>query len=97
MAGFMGTYKQLQAAAKTMADESGWIQVASFGTGLEADIARQELESAEIPVVMRSDQAGIYGLSFQGALPGGVKLYVPAQALKQARELLAEMRSDGAT
>lgn len=65
-----------------------WIPVASFSTGLEADRARAVLEAAGIPVLTRSDQAGIFGLTFQGAMPRGVTLSVPSPEVNRAGELL---------
>jgi hypothetical protein len=67
-----------------------WSPVASFSTGLEADIARAALESAGIPVQLRGDRAGIFGATFQGWMPGGITLAVPALELERARGLLDE-------
>ena len=62
----------------------------SYSTGLEAEMAQQILAGAGIPSMLRSDRAGVFGLSFQGAVPGGIKLVVPESALIEARELLEE-------
>ena len=67
-----------------------WLPVASFSTGLEADIARAALESAGIPVLLRSDRAGIFGSTFQGWMPGGITLAVPGTEIERARDLLDE-------
>lgn len=67
-----------------------WVQIASFGTGLEADIAQAQLESAGIPVLRQSDGVGVFGLSFQGAMPRGVQLSVPSPEVERARDLLDE-------
>lgn len=71
-----------------MTDELRWVVLQSFGSGLEADMARQTLEEEEIPVLVRSNHAGITGASFQGAIMGGVELLVPQQKLAAARELI---------
>jgi hypothetical protein len=66
-----------------------WTAIGSFGTGLDADIARELLIAAEIPVLVRSERTGLFGPAFQGAVPGGVSLVVPAAHAERARELLA--------
>lgn len=65
-----------------------WTSIGVFATGLEADIAREALEDADIPVLVRGDQPGIFGSGFQGTVPGGIELLVPDTALLQARERL---------
>lgn len=72
-----------------MTEPREWSTIASFGTGLSADIARELLIAAGIPVLMRSERSGIFGPGFQGPVPGGVGLAVPVAFVKQARELLA--------
>lgn len=70
------------------APRAQWVQVASYATGLEADIARDTLEMAEIPVLVRSNAPGIFGLAFQGVVAGGVALCVPTPEVTRARDLL---------
>ncbi len=74
-------------------DDSGeraeWIDVGTFATGLDADIARDTLERSEIPVFVQSNAAGIFGLAFQGAVSGGITLRVPSPEAERARALLA--------
>jgi Putative prokaryotic signal transducing protein len=70
-----------------------WVQVASYPTGLEADIARSALELAEIPVLVRSDSPGIFGLAFQGVVAGGVRLHVPSPEVERAQAVLEEFRA----
>ena len=65
-----------------------WTKLATFGSGLEADIARARLEEADIPVQLRGQPTGIVGPSFQGSIPGGVDVYVPSPEVERARELL---------
>jgi hypothetical protein len=73
-----------------MSDTTEWVQLASFNTGLEADIVRVALEAEEIPVLVKGDQPGIFGASYQGVVTGGVALFVPDTALVRARELMPE-------
>ena len=68
--------------------QAEWIKLATFGSGLEADIARARLEEAEIPVQLRGEQTGAFGPSFRRTVPGGVDIYVPSPELQHARELL---------
>ncbi|MGK2961494.1 MAG: putative signal transducing protein [Gemmatimonadaceae bacterium] len=65
-----------------------WESLGLFPTGLDADIARQALEEAGIPVLVKGDRAGIFGAAFQGAFSGGVEILVPTIALAHAREIL---------
>ena len=68
--------------------QAEWIKLATFTSGLDADIARATLEEADIPVQVRGLHVGIFGPSFQGAVPGGIDVYVPSPELPRARELL---------
>lgn len=65
-----------------------WIAVATFATGLEADMARQQLDAEGIPVLTKSDAPGIFGAGFQGAVGGGVTLHVPSPEVDRAIMLL---------
>lgn len=78
----------MSAADETTA-RAEWIEVATFATGLDADIAKSALEDADIPVLVRSNAPGIFGLAFQGVVAGGIALHVPTPELERARELLA--------
>jgi hypothetical protein len=71
-----------------------WTKLATFGSGLEADIARATLEEAKIPVQVRGhQQTGVFGPSFQGSVPGGIDVYVPSPEVSRARELLDDQHS----
>jgi hypothetical protein len=65
-----------------------WVKLATFTSGLDADLARATLEEADIPVQVRGLPVGVFGPSFQGAVPGGVDVYVPSPELDRARDLL---------
>lgn len=77
--------------------ETDWVKVAEYGTGFEADLARATLTEAEIPVVAKGEQVGIFGAGFQGAQPGGIALFVPAGALDRARDVLGIEDEDQGT
>jgi hypothetical protein len=70
---------------------SEWVKVAAYATGYEADAARAILEEAGIPVLLKGNQPGIFGVGFQGPIVGGVHIQVPLAAADQARELLGEI------
>lgn len=66
--------------------EDGWQVLATYASGLEADIAMAQLEVAEIPAVRDSnDSVGIFGPGFQGTTPKGFTVRVPSAALEDAR------------
>ncbi|HEV7389698.1 MAG TPA: hypothetical protein VGN73_13885 [Gemmatimonadaceae bacterium] len=67
-------------------EEKGWSVLATYSSGLEADIAMGQLEEAGIPALRDSnDAAGIFGASFQGTTPSGFTVRVPTDALDDAR------------
>ena len=67
-------------------EEKGWSVLATYSSGLEADIAMGQLEQAGIPALRDSnDAAGIFGASFQGTTPQGFTVRVPTEALDDAR------------
>jgi Putative prokaryotic signal transducing protein len=69
---------------------SGWVDVVTFSSGFEADLAVAQLEAAGIRAVRDSnDTVGIFGPGFQGATARGVTVRVPADALDAARAVLA--------
>jgi hypothetical protein len=66
--------------------EKGWSVLATYSSGLEADIAMGQLEEAGIPALRDSnDAAGIFGASFQGTTPQGFTVRVPTESLDDAR------------
>ena len=73
-----------------MTGRAGWASLASLSSGLEADEARAILEAADIPVLVRGPQVGIFGGGFQGTVPGGVELLVPSPELERSRALLGQ-------
>ena len=74
---------------------SGWVDVVTFSSGFEADLAVAQLEAAGIRAVRDSnDTVGIFGPGFQGASARGATVRVPTDALDAARAVLAP--ADGA-
>jgi hypothetical protein len=69
--------------------ESGWSVLATYSSGLEADIAMAQLEAAKIPAVRdNNDAVGIFGPGFQGTTPQGFTIRVPDDALEDARAVV---------
>ena len=71
-------------------ERAEWIEVASYASGFEADMARQVLEAEEIPVLVQSNSPGIFGAAFQGKVAGGFVLHVPSPLVDEARTLLQQ-------
>ena len=75
---------------------SGWVDVATFSSGFQADLAIARLEAAGIRAVRDSNDAvGIFGPGFQGATARGVTVRVPAESLHDARAVVQPV-GDGA-
>jgi hypothetical protein len=64
------------------------VLLVELASGFEADIARAQLEGAEIPVISKGPEIGIFGPGFSGATARGVRLYVPEPLVEEARDLL---------
>ena len=71
-----------------MSTETTWRPVATFAALYEAELPRQHLETAGIPVVVKGVEAGIWGPGFAGPTSRGITLLVPEDRLEEARELL---------
>ena len=70
---------------------NGWVRLANFGSGLEADIVVARLRGAGLRAQARgNDIVGIVGPGFQGTTARGVDVLVPAQELDEARAILSE-------
>ncbi len=73
----------------TLHEDLKWVSVASFGSGLEADLAVQRLEAEGIVAIARgNDTVGIFGPGFQGRTAQGVDVLVPSDAVSAARAVL---------
>ena len=69
--------------------EHGWVTIANYRAGYEADLALALLDAAGIPAVRRgNDIVGLFGPSFEGPTARGVDVLVPAEAAADAREVL---------
>jgi len=69
-------------------EHAEWVEIGTYRTGLEADMARQLLEDDGIPVLAKSDAPGIFGAGFQGTVTGGITLHVPSPEVDRARLVL---------
>jgi hypothetical protein len=75
--------------------QSDWRVLATYASGLEADIVIARLEAEEIPAMRDShDASGIFGAGFQGATSRGVTVRVPAALLEDARIALTPASED---
>lgn len=69
--------------------EDGWVKIANYRAGYEADLAIALLDAAGIPAVRRgNDIVGLFGPGFEGPTARGVDVLVPVEAVADARELL---------
>ena len=67
----------------------GWVKIANYRAGYEADLAIALLDAAGIPAVRRgNDIVGLFGPGFEGPTARGVDVLVPAEAAADAREVL---------
>lgn len=66
-----------------------WVELGWYAGLFAADVDRALLESAGIPVLVKSSATGLFGPGFSGATTEGVRLYVPSRRLEDARSLLA--------
>ena len=73
----------------TSGHERGWVTIANYRAGYEADLAIALLDAAGIPAVRRgNDIVGLFGPGFEGPTARGVDVLVPAEAAADAREVL---------
>lgn len=68
--------------------DSDWILLAYYDFGYEADFAEATLTAAEIPVLVKGREAGIWGPGFAGPPSQGLSVWVPGACLDEARALL---------
>jgi len=68
--------------------QAEWVVVGTFGSVLDADLARQQLDAEGIPVLVKSDASGLFGAGFGGTLAAGITLFVPSPEAARASELL---------
>jgi hypothetical protein len=75
--------------SRLMTVDNGWELLASFDFGYEVDFAEATLAGAGIPAVVKGREAGIWGPGFAGPSSQGLSVWVPADRIQEARELLA--------
>jgi hypothetical protein len=68
-----------------------WRKAAVFPAEPGAEIARQLLETADIPVAVLNDRTGVFGPGFAGASHLGVTVLVPGDRFEEALELLEDV------
>lgn len=68
--------------------DAGWEAVITYTTTFEADLGRAALEQADIPVLVKGADVGMFGGAFSGPSAHGVTLYVPTDRLEEARDIV---------
>ncbi|HKO15233.1 MAG TPA: DUF2007 domain-containing protein [Gemmatimonadaceae bacterium] len=69
---------------------TSWVQVATYASAIEAEIAVARLEASGIPARARgNDIVGIFGPGFQGSSARGVSVLVLAESAEAAKEILS--------
>lgn len=69
-------------------DDVRLVTVATFPARYLAELPIQSLQGAGIPVVVKGEEAGIWGPAFAGPTSRGVEIQVPRAAEEDAREIL---------
>ena len=75
--------------------EGTWVLLGEYGSELEATLDLGALETADVPVLIQGREPGIFGPGFTGAMPRGVRLFVPSSCLELAREVIGEEADPG--
>lgn len=71
-------------------NSSDWIEFRNYSAQYEADLAIGVLKEAGIPVMTRGPLTGAFGPSFAGPTIHGVTVFVPAEFIDEARDLLLD-------
>ena len=71
-----------------MSESIDWRPVAEYAALYETELPRQQLEAADIPVLVKGVEPGIWGPGFAGPTSRGITLLVPEDRLDEARDLL---------
>lgn len=77
-----------------MSADVGWEAVITYTTTFEADVAKAALEQAGIPVLVKGADVGMFGGAFSGPTAHGVTLYVPADRLEDAKDIVPPAPED---
>jgi hypothetical protein len=73
----------------------GWVEIAAFGTVLEAEFAAATLQEAGIPARVRGEHLGLFGMGYQGPTMFGARVMVPEHRGEDARQLLDDLEAGG--
>jgi hypothetical protein len=68
-----------------------WVEIASFGTVLEAEFAAATLQEAGIPARVGGEHVGFFGVGYQGPTMFGARVIVPEHRAAEARLLLDDL------
>lgn len=69
----------------------GWVAIARYAAGYEADLAIARLDAAGITAVRRgNDTVGLFGPGFEGPTARGIDVLVPGAVAADARAVLAD-------
>ena len=66
--------------------DGGWALLREYASALEANFDLAWLETEGVPTLVQGLEPGIFGPGFTGSTPHGVRVYVPADLLEEARE-----------
>lgn len=69
--------------------QSRWAKLVTYNMGFEVDLLCVGLDAAEIPYLIRGLNRGMDGAGYQGLVVGGIDVFVPEDALDEARSVLA--------
>jgi hypothetical protein len=70
--------------------EEGWVEVASYASALEAEIARAVIEAGGFDAIAQGDDmVGLFGPNFMGRSQRGARVLVPAEQAAAVRTFLA--------
>jgi hypothetical protein len=70
-----------------------WVEIAAFGTVLEAEFAAATLQEAGIPARVRGEHLGLFGMGYQGPTMFGARVIVPEHRSQDARQLLEDLEA----
>jgi hypothetical protein len=71
------------------------VEIAAFGTVLEAEFAAATLQEAGIPARVGGEHVGFFGGGYQGPTMFGARLMVPEHRAVEARQLLDDLYEEG--
>ena len=70
-----------------MADD-GWALLGEYASLMEASLDLGTLETEGVPTLVRGNEPGVLGFGFTGGFPHGIRVYVPAEVIDDARFLI---------